>query len=164
MTGASAADAGVGGPAVEVTPGAERHWMRNFNSAQCLAVPGGSTQQGTGLIQWPCGDWQDHRWTIKRAFVSGGVAYYQVVNDKSGQCLAVPGGGKEAGTQVIQWPCGDFKDHYWGAESTNFGIRLRNWNSGQCLAVPGGSTTQGEKVIQWPCGNWHDQSWSYYNE
>ncbi|ARZ71176.1 hypothetical protein SMD11_5597 [Streptomyces albireticuli] len=63
MTGASAADAGAGGPAVEVTPGAERHWMRNFNSAQCLAVPGGSTQQGTGLIQWPCGNWHDQSWS-----------------------------------------------------------------------------------------------------
>jgi len=34
----------------------------NDNSNKCLAVPGGSTTQGTGLIQWPCGTWADRYW------------------------------------------------------------------------------------------------------
>ncbi|GHF58198.1 hypothetical protein GCM10010218_44590 [Streptomyces mashuensis] len=136
-------------------------WVRNANSAHCLAVPGGSTQNGIGLIQWGCGGWQDHYWQFEYAFSSGGRSYYHVRNLNSRQCLAVPGASTTPGTQVIQWPCGDWKDHFWGVEYTNKGKRLVNWNSGQCLAVPGASTVQGEKVIQWPCGDWPDHYWNF---
>ncbi|WP_190108631.1 RICIN domain-containing protein [Streptomyces cinnamoneus] len=136
-------------------------WVRNANSAHCLAVPGASTDNGKGLIQWGCGTWRDHYWQFEYAFSSGGMSYYRVRNYNSGQCLAVPGASTTAGTQVIQWPCGTWPDHYWGIEYTNKGKRLVNWNSRQCLAVPGASTAQGEKVIQWPCGTWADHYWNF---
>ncbi|WP_370417978.1 RICIN domain-containing protein [Streptomyces sp. QH1-20] len=135
-------------------------WVRNVNSAHCLAVPGGSTENGIGLIQWGCGNWRDHYWQFEYAFNSGGRSYYRLRNLNSGQCLAVPGASTNPGTQVIQWPCGTWKDHYWGVEYTNRGTRLVNWNSGQCLAIPGASRVQGEKAIQWPCGTWADHYWN----
>ncbi|MEV6776957.1 RICIN domain-containing protein [Streptomyces syringium] len=135
-------------------------WVRNANSAHCLAVPGGSTENGIGLIQWGCGNWRDHYWQFEYAFNSGGRSYYRLRNLNSGQCLAVPGASTDPGTQVIQWPCGTWKDHYWGIEYTNRGTRLVNWNSGQCLAIPGASRVQGEKAIQWPCGTWADHYWN----
>ncbi|MFF4160664.1 RICIN domain-containing protein [Streptomyces sp. NPDC001678] len=136
-------------------------WVRNANSGQCLAVPGGSTENGKGLIQWGCGTWNDHYWYFERAFSSGDLVYYRVRNLNSGQCLAVPGASTTAGTQVIQWPCSTWPDHYWGIEYTSRGARLVNWNSKQCLAIPGASTAQGEKVIQWPCGTWPDHYWNF---
>ncbi|MFJ7156297.1 RICIN domain-containing protein [Streptomyces sp. NPDC101118] len=135
--------------------------IKNGNSGQCLAVPGGSTEAGKGLIQWGCGNWNDHYWSFQYGFTSGGIAYYRLENLNSHQCLAVPGGSKTAGTQVIQWPCGTWNDHYWGVQYTSGGTRLVNYNSGQCLAIPGASTTQGEKVIQWPCGTWRDHYWTW---
>ncbi|MCC3773729.1 RICIN domain-containing protein [Streptomyces sp. UNOB3_S3] len=136
-------------------------WVRNANSGQCLAVPGASTENGKGLIQWGCGSWRDHYWEFEYAFSSGAISYYRVHNLNSGQCLAVPGASTTAGTQVIQWPCGTWPDHYWGIEYTSNGKRLVNWNSRQCLAIPGASTAQGEKVIQWPCGTWPDHYWNF---
>ncbi|GAA0445057.1 RICIN domain-containing protein [Streptomyces stramineus] len=136
-------------------------WVRNANSAHCLAVPGGSTENGAGLIQWGCGSWKDHYWQFEHAFNSGGRGYYRVRNLNSGQCLAVPGASKTEGTQVIQWPCGTWADHYWGIDYTSGGKRLVNWNSGQCLAIPGASRAQGEKAIQWPCGTWADHYWNF---
>ncbi|GAA4899445.1 RICIN domain-containing protein [Streptomyces coeruleoprunus] len=133
----------------------------NRNSGQCLAVPGGSTQQGTGLIQWGCGSWNDHYWTFRYAFSSGGLNYYQLENLNSHQCLAVPGASTQQGTQVIQWPCGTWKDHYWGVRPTSNGAQLVNWNSRQCLAIEGGSLTAGAKAIQWPCGTWRDHYWTW---
>ncbi|MFH8383864.1 RICIN domain-containing protein [Kitasatospora sp. NPDC018058] len=85
----------------------------NDNGNQCLAVPGGSTAQGTGLIQWPCGTWNDHYWTANWQFSANDFNWYHVVDYNSGQCLAVPGAGTSAGAHVIQWPCGTWPDHYW---------------------------------------------------
>ncbi|MEW2136279.1 RICIN domain-containing protein [Streptomyces sp. NPDC005409] len=161
LTGATSANASPGRLPAADRADLQFDWLRNVNSGQCLAVPGGSMDPGTGLIQWPCSGWMDHKWHLKAAFTAGGIQYFQIMNANSGQCVALPGGSTEAGTQVIQWPCGDWKDHYWGAEFTNQGVRLKNWNSGQCLSIPGGSGTEGERVIQWPCGGWLDQSWRY---
>ncbi|MEU9075514.1 RICIN domain-containing protein [Kitasatospora sp. NPDC048538] len=133
----------------------------NDNSNKCLAVPGGSTAQGTGLIQWPCGTWNDHYWTANYQFKANNFNWFHVVNYNSGQCLAVPGASTTAGTQVIQWPCGTWNDHYWafGVDTGNGKLHIINYNSGQCLAVPGASTADGAQVIQWPCGTWADHYW-----
>ncbi|MFD9791871.1 RICIN domain-containing protein [Streptomyces sp. NPDC059070] len=134
--------------------------ITNNNSGQCLAVPGGSTDKGTGLIQWQCGGWADHYWSVQYQFTSGGWYWYHVVNGKSGQCLAVPGGSTDQGTQVIQWPCGTYADHYWAFASDRAGVtHIANGKSGQCLAIPGASRDQGMKVIQWPCGTYADHYW-----
>ncbi|GAA2933630.1 hypothetical protein GCM10020221_31720 [Streptomyces thioluteus] len=136
-------------------------WIRNANSAHCLAVPGSSMENGRGLIQWGCDVWRDQQWQFEYAFSSGAISYYRVRNDNSGQCLAVPGASTTAGTQVVQWPCGTQPDHYWGVEYTANGKRLVNWNSRQCLAVPGASTAQGDKVVQWPCNTLPDHYWNF---
>jgi hypothetical protein len=133
----------------------------NDNSGQCLAVPGGSTDAGTGLIQWPCGTWADHYWAAQYQFTdSAGIYWYHIRNLNSGQCLAVPGASTSAGVQVIQWPCGTWADHYWAIVYDSTGkIHIINYNSGQCLAIPGASTAAGTAVIQWPCGTWPDHYW-----
>lgn len=130
----------------------------NQGSNKCLAVPGGSTAKGTGLIQWPCGTWRDHYWTAEPWSINGAV-YYRFVNANSGQCLAVPGGSTKAGTQVIQWPCGTWADHFWGVTTDGKGLHLFNYYSGQCLGVEGGSLADGAKAIQWGCGTWADHYW-----
>ncbi|MFD9733803.1 RICIN domain-containing protein [Umezawaea sp. NPDC059074] len=130
----------------------------NDNSGKCLAVPGGSTAAGTGLIQWTCGSFRDHQWGLE-AWNVDGVRHYRVINLNSTQCLAVPGNSGEAGIQVIQWPCGTFPDHFWRVENWGGTSRFVNYGTGQCLAVPGASTAEGERVIQWPCGTFPDHFW-----
>ncbi|GAB3433078.1 hypothetical protein GCM10027569_82380 [Flindersiella endophytica] len=34
----------------------------NYNSELCLAIEGGSLNQGAKAIQWPCGNFADHKW------------------------------------------------------------------------------------------------------
>src|SRR5687768_10047005 len=142
-------------PAKDLRAAAAYGHIINNNSGQCLAVPGGSTVEGTGLIQWGCGTWRDHYWTLEPWTVNG-VRHYRIINLNSGQCLAVPGASTVEGTQVIQWGCGTWPDHFWRFEAWSGKFRIVNFNSGQCLAVPGASTVEGERVIQWGCGTWAD--------
>lgn len=134
-------------------------YLKNAGTNKCLAIPGGSTQDGVGLIQWGCGGWEDHQWKLEEAFTSD-VQYYKVVNKKTNKCLGVPGGSVEDGVQVIQWPCGDWFDHYWRFEAVGTNkYRAVNRNSNKCLAVEAGSKEDGARVIQWPCGTWRDHYW-----
>jgi hypothetical protein len=137
-------------PAQDMRAAAVYGHIINNNSGQCLAVPGGSTVEGTGLIQWGCGTWADHYWTLEPWSISG-VRHYRVINYNSGQCLAVPGASTVEGTQVIQWPCGTWVDHFWRVDNYGSTSKIVNYNSQQCLAIPGASTVEGERVIQWPC-------------
>lgn len=135
----------------------------DYHSNQCLAVPGGSTDAGARLMQWYCNDAvADHYWNLVPAFTDHfGRTFYHLVNLNDGQCLALPGGTTEAGTQVMQWPCGDYPDHYWTLQyiDTTSRFHLINYNSGQCLSIGGGSTDLGAPVTQWPCGTGDDQLW-----
>ncbi|WP_329403411.1 RICIN domain-containing protein [Streptomyces melanogenes] len=146
-------------PKLDLAAAATFVHLVNYGSGQCLAVPGGSLNQGTGLIQWPCGAWNDHYWNLE-PWTIGGVRYYRVINYNSNQCLAVPGGSRQNGVQVIQWGCGTWYDHFWRFDPTGSGTyHVVNYNSGQCLAVEGGSRNAGAKAIQWPCGTWADHYW-----
>ncbi|MER6332644.1 RICIN domain-containing protein [Streptomyces sp. NPDC001034] len=136
-------------------------WIKSAWSGQCVALPGGTMDAGAQVIQWPCGAFNDHFWILKYAFTQGSTSYYQAVNLNSGQCLGVQGGSTDAGAPVIQWPCGDYHDHYWGLVPDKYGSRLKNLNSQQCLTIPGGTGDQGVGLIQWPCGDQIDQVWNW---
>ncbi len=130
--------------------------IRNVGSHKCLAVPGGSQVAGTGLIQWTCGDWPDHFWTLEYTNVTG---LFRVRNYGTNQCLAVPNASTADGVQVIQWPCGTYPDHFWWFIDYGGEFHIENYNSAKCLAVQGGSHADGARAIQWPCGNYHDHYW-----
>ncbi len=90
----------------------------------------------------------------------GPAAAYHILNLNSNQCVGVPGGNHDAGSNLIQWPCGPWADHFWDLVYVGDGwYRLVNVNSRQCMAVPGGSWDPGTTVIQWPCGPWLDHFW-----
>ncbi|MFC9932525.1 RICIN domain-containing protein [Streptomyces sp. NPDC127190] len=152
--GASSAWAGT-------TPPTDFKWLHNAWTGKCAAVPGGSTDGGTQIIQWPCGPFVDHLWKAVPTVTQGSVVYNHVLNGNSAQCLAVQGGSKEAGAPVIQWPCGDFPDHNWALMEDRYGFRLKNLNSQMCLTIPGGVPDDGIGLIQWPCGDQTDQVWKF---
>ncbi|MFF3017701.1 RICIN domain-containing protein [Streptomyces sp. NPDC057939] len=138
----------------------------NANSGQCLAVPAASTEVAVPVNQFPCGPHPDHFWRVEHAAKDGaGRARHLIVNDNSGQCLAVPGASTESGTQANQFPCGDHPDHYWRIEYRSVDAtgrarhRIVNGNSGQCLAVREASTEAAAAVVQLPCDGRAAQDW-----
>ncbi|MET9315349.1 RICIN domain-containing protein [Kribbella sp. NPDC003505] len=92
--------------------------ITNAHSGDCLAIPAGSRVDGTGSIQWTCGTnpkdgrlgIEDQRWWVRYDSYLGG---YQIVNVKSGKCLAIPAGNTTPGIQAIQWTCASAVDQRW---------------------------------------------------
>ncbi|MFJ8478391.1 trypsin-like serine protease [Kitasatospora sp. NPDC094011] len=85
----------------------------NLNSKLCLGVYGASETAGERAVQWECNGNADQQWTKRATSHRDGEAEYQLVNLRSGQCLAIQGAGKNNGENVIQWPCGENADHKW---------------------------------------------------
>jgi hypothetical protein len=83
-------------------------------SGKCLGISGGSTAAGAQAVQWDCNGNSDQSfqfsWTGKTA---GGWPVYNIIDDKSGDCLGVSGGSTAQGANVIQWPCNGNADQEW---------------------------------------------------
>ena len=67
------------------------------NSGMCLDVYGGYTHNGAGIIQWPCHDGGNQKWTQ-----DGGLLR---PDHAGGKCLDVYGGGTGNGSRLIIWDC-----------------------------------------------------------
>ncbi|SCE55719.1 pectinesterase, partial [Streptomyces sp. di188] len=69
---------------------------------------------------------------------------YQLVVEKSGKCIDVPGASNASGAKLQQWNCTD--DSPWQQftlKSAGSGVyTLVNVSSGQCIDVPSGSTVR----------------------
>ncbi|MFE4629373.1 RICIN domain-containing protein [Streptomyces mirabilis] len=137
----------------------------NNNSGKCIVDPGDNTADGVKLIQWSCNDnFASQYWTPANEYQdANGNYWYQLVNNHSNKCLGVPGASTQKGVQVIQWPCGNYPDHWWGFQpAANNTFRILSYNdSNLCLGIPAASTADGAAVIQWPCGTWADHYWHF---
>ncbi|MEV0535401.1 RICIN domain-containing protein [Kitasatospora sp. NPDC050463] len=89
----------------------------------------------------------------------------EIKNGKSLQCVATPGGSRDEGQQVQQFPCGDFPDHFWNAQKTytdtegDTYYRIVSYNSALCLSVRDSSTEATAQVVQSACKDNPGQSW-----
>ncbi|GGP83850.1 RICIN domain-containing protein [Streptomyces melanogenes] len=145
------------------------YFLKNANSSKCMAVGAASANNGAGVIQWDCtyGGTEQY-WSFNQlpSKVVNGETYYHVVNSNSTavrgtpMCLAVPGGTTAWNTQLMQWPCGDWNDHWWKLvrNPDQGGWMLENLN-GLCAAVGASSKVSGAPVIQWDCTRGAEQTW-----
>ena len=118
------------------------------HTGQCLAVPSGSLETNTQLIQWPCGAGKEQAWV----YFPKANGNYVLRNLNSNLCLAVASGSKDDKARVIQWTCNNGNEQLWTPQQDSSGLtRLKNVNSTKCLAVLDASTTNGAKVTQLPC-------------
>ncbi|MEU3568427.1 RICIN domain-containing protein [Kitasatospora sp. NPDC036755] len=145
-----------------VLPPAGAVAIRNGNSLQCMATPGGGREEGLQVQQFPCGDYPDHFWEARKAYTDGeGDSYYRIVSYNSSLCLAVRESSAEAAAQVVQSACEDDPSQSWRIEKWPHGIRIVNGGSRQCLAVSHGSNAPQAPLMQYPCGDYPDHYWDY---
>ncbi|MFF1505940.1 RICIN domain-containing protein [Streptomyces sp. NPDC058326] len=94
--------------------GRTRYRIVNGNSGFCAAVPGASKAPAVNVNQYPCGPEPDHFWRVEyQKRDADGRPLYRIVNGNSGLCLAVPEASTRQATDVNQFPCGPYPDHFW---------------------------------------------------
>ncbi|MEU7282486.1 RICIN domain-containing protein [Streptomyces sp. NPDC045431] len=89
------------------------YYVVNENSGQCLSVKGGSSSDGTPIIQWPCkaGDTAEYFVPLKVKSSTG--TWFVLWNAKTGKYPQVNGQSQENGAKVSQWKGQESKHFYW---------------------------------------------------
>jgi ricin-type beta-trefoil lectin protein/trypsin len=121
----------------------------NQFSKLCMSNNGVQTN-AAHMVQTTCNDANDAEWHLS-ARVGG---YAQLVDDRSGLCLAIGSGSTADKAPAIQWTCGDttHAEQQWSVDVDASGAtRLRNKTSGKCLDIIDGSKTVGAELVQLPC-------------
>ncbi|WP_325049238.1 RICIN domain-containing protein [Micromonospora deserti] len=83
--------------------------LTNAAHGQCLDVEGGSTDDGTKLLQFPCHGRVNQQWRLTPT----GTGPVLLVAVHSGKCGQVDDGGTEAGDDVEQVPCSGAVEQQW---------------------------------------------------
>ncbi|MGW2054002.1 RICIN domain-containing protein [Streptomyces sp. NPDC001840] len=127
-------------------------WLVNGNG-KCLSVAnGGSTADGTAIIQWSCNNGPEQRWA---PYTDG------TIRNDNGKCLSVAAGGStQEGTALIQYRClANAPEQVWFAGA---GSSIFNGKTGYSISVAnGGSTANGTPIIQWSYNGGPEQQWSF---
>ncbi|MEU7608822.1 RICIN domain-containing protein [Micromonospora sp. NPDC049204] len=93
-----------------MTPvGPEAFTVANAASGQCLDVEGGSKDDGTPLMQFPCHGGANQQWRLPP--IGGGPVLLVAVH--SGKCAQADDGGTQAGDDIRQRPCDDGPPQQW---------------------------------------------------
>ncbi|RQO51223.1 hypothetical protein DBV14_17330 [Variovorax sp. KBW07] len=125
--------------------------IRSNHSNLCVNVKGAGTTSGTTVVQWPCGNAGNERYTVTS--LPGG--YVQFKAEHSGLCLA-QSGTATTNAAVVQLACSAGDTTQW----SQVGGALKNRASGSCLDVPNNATTQDTALITWTCNGGNNQSWT----
>ncbi|WNM30921.1 alpha-galactosidase [Streptomyces sp. Li-HN-5-11] len=144
-------------PAAGSTYTAMYYNIVNVHSHMNLAVSGGSTAAGAGIVQQSADNLDDQQWQL----VPTGSGAYKVVNRRSGYLLDVPGASTTNGVQLVQNPDNNAADSQWKATPNGSGgYTLSALSDGKLADVSQASTTAGAPVIQWPSNSGDNQQWT----
>jgi hypothetical protein len=100
----------------KVVNGKDWYHVKNLNSGLCLAVPGGNTNPGYQLMQWPCGPWNDHYWYFDGGYYDDWGEYIPTYGDifnENNQCAAVGASSLTPGAPAVEWGCTGGNEQQW---------------------------------------------------
>lgn len=146
------------GGSVTLTPPAKATTfvLVNRRSGKAIDVPGSSTQQGTGLIQYTRHGNNNQRWRLSDL----GSRVYHVVNVNSSLLADVSGGSSADDTAIIQWPNAGGTNQHWMLTDTGDGhFKIVNVRSGKVMGVRGDAITDGAAIVQQTDNGSLSQQW-----
>jgi hypothetical protein len=126
----------------------------NLHSGKRLAVDGGATSDGAGIIQWTADGTASQSWQL----VADG-SYFLIVNNGSGRALDVPGFTTTAGAQLDQWGINHGSNQRWQLKSRGDSYTLISSSSGMLVDDQGAALGDGTPIIQWPANGGDNQAW-----
>ncbi|MEV7104016.1 endo-1,4-beta-xylanase [Streptomyces atroolivaceus] len=120
--------------------------IKGVGSNRCLDVPNGSTNDGTQLQLWDCGNSTNQQW------VATGSGEFRVYGDK---CLDAAGTGN--GSKVQIYSCWGGDNQKWRVNSDGSIVGVQ---SGLCLDAVGTGTANGTRIQLYSCSNGSNQRWT----
>lgn len=125
------------------------------------AAPGGAVSLQTAISTTGNAAADDaQEWQFVPDFTTTTQTQYKIVNRGSGKVLAVLGGSRNAGANVVQYADTGSPDQVWRfAQLTNGNIKITDNGSGKVLGIIQGSTTQDAQAVQWNDTGSADQQW-----
>ncbi|GIJ80964.1 Type 1 glutamine amidotransferase (GATase1) [Micromonospora phaseoli] len=114
---------------------------------KCLAVPNGSTTDGTQIQISTCTGGTNQQWTVTPN------STIKALN----KCLDVNGNSSADGTRIQLWTCNGGPNQNWSAQTDG---SLRNPQTAKCLDVSGNSSADGQPVHLWSCHGGANQKWT----
>jgi pectate lyase len=145
----------VNGVSAAAAPTSGTFNLVNAGSGLCLDVPGGSTSDGTQLIQYGCNGGANQSWTVTS--VSGGVT---LKAGSSGKCAGVAGASTSAGKAVELETCSGASSQTWQLTASGTYYRVVNANGGKCLNTKDNSASSGALVQQNSCDSVITKQWT----
>ena len=132
--------------------------IRNVKSAKFLQPSGGSSANGTEVVQEPFNSSSlTQLWTP----VTDGS--YVSEQNYSGRNLGIDGASTSAGaTAIIATGSGDANQDWVLTARNSTVFELKNRKSGLCLGISGASTASGAVAAQFACDGSANQGWEYY--
>ncbi|MFG1875072.1 pectate lyase [Sphaerisporangium sp. NPDC049003] len=157
MVAAGVALAGgvVSGVWAAAAPTSGTYSLVNAGSGLCLDVPGGSTADGTQLVQYGCNSAANQSWTVTS--VSGGVT---LKAGNSGKCAGVKGASTSAGAAVQLESCSGASSQTWQLTASGSNYRVVNANGGKCLNIKDNATSASALVQQNSCDSVSTKQWT----
>lgn len=122
----------------------------NSNSGRCLSVRDGAMIQGP----FPTSAQSSEKWRIVTS--ENG---FKLVNQRSGEVMAVSQGSKSAGAQLIQWKDLKSQDQRWQFVQVGKHYCIQSQLNGFAAGVAYASKDVNVGVVQWPLEKIPDQIW-----
>jgi glucose/arabinose dehydrogenase/PKD repeat protein len=118
------------------------------HSNKLIDVEGGSTADGSDVVQWPATGGDNQKWQA----VAAGTGIVELRALHSDKCLSVEGDSTAAGANLEQSTCTGSDSQKWEPILVSgSAYRFQNVDSGLCADVDGESTADGATIIQWDC-------------
>ncbi|MDQ3597919.1 MAG: DUF1929 domain-containing protein [Pseudomonadota bacterium] len=137
--------------------------LRSVSSGLCLDVLGGSSNNGSAIVQFTCHSGEAQQWYFGQ--VSSGN--YQLSAKHSAKCMRVEGGATAAGALLSQQVCARDGAGFSGTRfiprrvgtTTPAKYQLRTHSAGMCLQVP--DSTLKARAVQQPCTTASSFLWTF---
>ena len=131
------------------------YYIINDYSGKVLDDPGGSTSNGTPIVQAALNGAAKEQWFLEPF---GRTEYWKIVNAQSGLVLGDPGYSTSDGTGLVQWQFNGGSNELWHFDSSTGAIV--NDYSGKVLGDPGNSTGNGTQLVQWDWLGGLNEQWT----
>lgn len=151
-------DLKAGSPDAKSAAAVAWYGIRNVKSEKFLQPSGGSSANGTKIVQEPF-----NASSLTQLWTRVADGDYLSFQNYSGRNLGIDGASTSSGAAaILANGSGDLNQDWKQIARNDTVFVLKNRKSGLCLGISGASTANGAQAAQFPCDGSANQGWEYF--